>query len=101
MGGAKEAMLRHEEDVAMATSYLVSKGALEKCEYHGEVYGGGMWDLEGDFWRNAMADRNRGDRGPTPWAAAMGAREFTDLLKEAYEDHCGDECGYCAKHRDE
>jgi hypothetical protein len=35
--------------------------------------------------------------GPIPWAADMAAREFTDLLKEAYESNCGDGCGRCAK----
>lgn len=44
-----------------------------------------------------MADRNRGANGPVPWASDMEARKFTDLLKEAYEGHTGDGCGYCAK----
>lgn len=97
MGRAKEAMMEHEENVALAASYLVHNGTLEHCEYHGEIYGGGFWELEGDFYRNVMADRNRGENGPIPWAADMEAREFTDLLKEAYDSHCGDSCGYCAK----
>ena len=96
MGRAKAAMMEHEDNLALAAGYLVQKGVLEQCDFHGEIYGGG-WDLEQDFWRNAMADRNRGDNGPIPWAADMEAREFTDLLKEAYENHSGDECGYCAK----
>lgn len=100
MGRAKAAMMEHEENLARATGYLVRKGTLEECEAHGEIYGGGYWDLE-DFWRNAMADRNRGGNGPIPWAADMKAREFTDLLKEAYESHTGSECGYCAKNRED
>lgn len=101
MGRAKEAMLEHEGGLAAAAAYLVLKGVLEECEAHGEIYGGSFSELEPDFWRNAMADRNRGDNGPIPWAAEMAAREFTDLLKEAYENHCGDGCGYCAKIMDE
>lgn len=97
MGRVKEAMLEHESNLALAADYLARKDILEHCEYHGEIYGGGFWKLEQDFWRNAMADRNRGDNGSIPWAAEMEAREFTDLLKEAYENHCGDGCGYCAK----
>lgn len=99
MGRAKQAMIEHQENLQRAAAYLVRKGALEQCAYHEEIYGGGM-DLEEDFWRNAMADRNRGENGPVPWAADLEAREYTDLLKAAYEDHFGDECGYCAKNRD-
>jgi len=97
MGRAKQAMMENDENLALAAAYLVSQGKLEQCEFHGEIYDGGFWDLEGDFWRFAMADRNRGDRGPIPWAAELETREFTDLLKEAYEEHCGDCCGHCAK----
>jgi len=97
MGRAKDAMLEHEGDLAAATGYLVRKGVLKECEAHGEIYGGGFFKLESDFYRNAMADRKRRDNGPIPWAAKMAAGEFTDLLKEAYENHCGDGCGYCAK----
>jgi len=100
MGGMKDVMIKQQEDHAMATSHLVQKGILQKFEYHGEVFGGGR-DLEDDFWRNAMADRNRGGNGPVPWAASMEAREYTELLKAAYENHFGDGCGYCTKHEAE
>lgn len=97
MGGTKDQMIKHEEDLAAATGYLVHTGNLKRCEHHDEVYGGGGWDLGEDFYRYAMADRNRGDRGLVPWAAPMKTREFTDLLKEAYEDHPADSCGRCDK----
>jgi hypothetical protein len=100
MGRAKAAMMEHEENLARAAGYLVQKGALEQCPFHEEIYGGG-WKLEPDFWRIAMADRNRGDNGPIPWAAEFGAREFTDLLTEAYDQHSGDGCGYCAKNMED
>lgn len=96
MGAAKHDMMEHEENLARAANYLVEKDLLERCDSHGQIFGGG-WDLESDFWRNAMADRNRGDDGPVPWAADMEAREFTDLLKAAYEEHNADECYSCAK----
>jgi len=99
MGSVKNAMMEHEANLHFAAAYLVKKGALEQCPVHEEIYGGGM-DLEDDFWRNAMADRNRGENGPVPWAADLPAREYTDTLKSAYEDHLGDECGFCAKNRD-
>lgn len=37
---------------------------------------------------------------PDFFSSLLEAREYTDLLKAAYEDHFGDECGYCAKNRD-
>ena len=98
MGRAKEMMMEQERNVSVAAAYLVSIGRLEQCEFHNEITGGGDWELEDDFWRNVMADRNRGKRGPIPWAANMEAREFTDTLKAAYEEHCGDGCSWCAKH---
>lgn len=96
MGRAKAQMMEHEDNLARATEYLVQKGLLERCEAHDEVWGEG-WDIEPEFWRNAMADRNRGINGPVPWAVDMQAREYTDILKEAYESHTGDGCGRCAK----
>jgi hypothetical protein len=101
VGRAKEMMIEQEQNRALAATYLVSVGLLSRCEYHDEIYGGGVWDLESDFWRNAMADRNRGANGPVQWAADMEAREFTDTLKAAYEENCADECSRCAKHRAE
>ncbi|MEO0680173.1 MAG: hypothetical protein AAF192_07140 [Pseudomonadota bacterium] len=102
MGRAKAEMMEHEENLAAAAGYLVAKGYLQKCPIHDVVYGGGFGDLDdGEFYKFAMADRNRGDYGPVPWAAELEAKIYTDLLKEAYEEHAADECGWCAKHRDE
>lgn len=100
MGMAKRAMMEHEENLQQAAAYLAEKGVLEQCPYHEEIYGGDM-DLDDTFWRFAMADRNRGVNGPVPWASGMKAREYTDILKSVYDDHLGDECGYCARNRDE
>ncbi|MBZ9991411.1 hypothetical protein LB572_30405 [Mesorhizobium sp. BH1-1-5] len=97
MGGVKAAMMEHEENLAMAASYLVNIGRLESCEAHGTIYGGAAWDLEDDFYKQVMNDRNRGANGPVPWAAEMKAREYTDLLKEAYESHPGEACFACEK----
>lgn len=92
-------MMDHEHELSLAVSYLIRKGLLTRCEYHGEVFDAGKLDLDEDFWPIAMADRNRGENGPVPWAAEFGARDYTDLLKRAYEEHCCDECGFCANHR--
>lgn len=97
MGFVKEAMLQHEGHLAAASAYLVELDMLKECEMHGVIYDGGYWELESDFWRKVMNERNLGENGKLPWAADLEAREFTDIIKEAYETHCGDECGYCAK----
>lgn len=96
MGRAKAAMMEREDNLNAAASYLVQKDQLVECEIHGEIYSDNF-EIDPDFWAIAMADRKRGENGPIPWAQDMPAREFTDLLKSAWEDHCGDNCGYCAK----
>jgi hypothetical protein len=95
--GMDDDRLNEEAEVAMATSYLVQIGRLEECEAHGTYFGGGVWDLEEDFYKEVMNDRNKGDRGPVPWAAGMKSTEYTDLLLKAYKTHIGDGCNYCAK----
>ncbi|MGV2130875.1 hypothetical protein ACQZ4Q_01630 [Agrobacterium vitis] len=100
MGGMKDILIQQEENERAAVGYLVNKGILTVCEHHGTVYGG-SFELEADFWPIAMADRKRGKQGPVPWAAGLQPREYTDLLKGAYEDHCSDSCGYCDKLMDE
>ncbi|PBB69289.1 hypothetical protein CK228_08800 [Mesorhizobium sp. WSM4312] len=35
MGGVKAAMMEHEENLAMAASYLVDIERMERCEAHG------------------------------------------------------------------
>lgn len=97
MGGSKDDMMRRQDEIAVATAYLVERGDLTECENgHGVTYGGG-WKLEDDFWESVMGDRKRGDRGPIPWAAEMPTRYFTDLIKEAYDTNCGDSCAHCDK----
>lgn len=101
MGMAKAAMLEHQENLAAAASYLVDIGWLSHCEHHGVTFGGAEWDLESDFWKKAVGDWKRGENGPVPWAAGLGVREFTDIVKETYESHPGEQCFPCAKIMDE
>lgn len=92
-------MMDHDDELSQAVSYLIRKGLLTRCEYHGEVHDAGKLYLDKEFWPIAMADRNRGANGPVPWAAEFASKEYTDLLTRAYQEHCGDECGFCADHR--
>lgn len=90
----------HADNMGAATRYLVEIGTLEECWAHGVTYGGGGSDLDAAFYKQAMFQKNRGANGAVPWASKMGPREFTDLLKEAYEEHCGDRCEACAHYFD-
>jgi hypothetical protein len=101
MGHAKDMMMEREDNLRLATGYLVRAGSLEKCGSHGEVYGGGYSDLDDDFYRRAVGEWKKGEKGDVVWADGMEVREFTDLLKAAYEDHPADECYRCAKLRAE
>ena len=66
---ADDERLNEEGELSLASEYLVQIGRLEECEAHGVYYGGGVWDLEEDFYKEVMSDRNKGERGPVPWAA--------------------------------
>lgn len=94
MGVLKHAMMEHQDNLAVATDFLVSVGTLQSCEYHELVFEGDC-DL-GQLWPIAMAERKKGSNGRVPWAANMKARDFTDLLKEAYEQ-AAMSCGLCDK----
>ena len=65
MGGAKAAWMDRQDDVQLPPSYLVHVGQLESCEIHGERWADGF-ELDSDFYRQAMADKNRGAQGPSP-----------------------------------
>ena len=71
MGGIKNQMMEEQDNLRLATDYLVQIKQLEHCEGHGEVWGGGFFKLEGDFWPKVMGDRKRGiaglSLGPQIW----------------------------------
>lgn len=98
MGRAKEAMMERADDLNAAKGFLIELGTLKECERHGYVVGGDE-DID-RVWPIAMSERGKGARGKVPWAAGMTGREFTDLLKEAFEDSTGDCIGCDANDRD-
>ena len=95
MGGAKRAMMEHQDNLATATEFLISVGTLQTCEFHELIYDGDS-DLN-RLWPIAMGERKKGSNGRVAWAKDMEAREFTDLLKEAYEQNSAMSCGLCDK----
>lgn len=105
MGQAKRWMEEQQDNRNSATSYLVDTGELEECEIHGDIFGGGdaKSNLDADFWRKAVYEKGKGDKGLVPWAKDMKQREFTDLISAAYDDHFGDDCGSCdhQRHKDD
>ena len=96
MGVLKRAMMEHQDKQAVATDFLLSVGTLQSCKYHEHILLEGDCDLD-RLWRIAMAERKKGSNGRVPWAAKMKARDFTDLLKEAYEQNVAMSCGLCDK----
>ena len=95
MGRNKELLMERQENEILATQFLVSIGTLEKCEIHDMVYDG-----DGDLdrvWPIAMGEKKKGSSGQVSWGANMQTREFTDILKQAYEQNCGEECYLCEK----
>lgn len=73
-----------------ATRYLVQTGHLSYCEYHDEISDGGL-ELDSDFYRDATIAKQE---GRLPWAARMTQRQFTDALKEAYDE--GSDAFHCS-----
>ena len=95
MGGAKDLMMETEDLRRQARSFLVGIGTLDACEFHDFVYEGDR-DLERAYRvANALITKGELDIG------RHTRREFTDAIKYEVEQHIAEECGWCAKHRDE
>lgn len=97
MGSAKNAMMEHEDDVAMATGYLSTFGTLERCEFHDTVFLGDG-DMTSAYKRaNAMITA-----GEITLRDGQTRRDFTDLLLAAFEENgYADSCNQCDKNRDD
>lgn len=83
----------YEDKRETAISLLMQVGALTTCPVHHEIIDGGK-DIEGAY-----------KLGMSKWAKKQhpefeNAREFTDYIKDIYEEYADLECGLCAKVRD-
>lgn len=90
--------MNQDDSYQAALAYLLELGAISECSVHGYTEGGNQ-DLNA-YWPRAMADRNKGEVGPIPWAAKMSAQKFTDLLQSTYFDNSGDCIGCQQADRD-
>jgi len=93
MGSLKNQMMANDDNRAYATSLLVDFGTLQECENHSGTFFEGDGDMEAAYRRaNTMISRGEiklGDRT---------RREFTDSLKEAFDEHwVADGCNECAE----
>ena len=84
----------YEDKRETAMSLLLQAGALTHCPIHDEIIDGEK-DVEGAY-KLAMSR----------WAQKKhpefeNAREFTDYIKEIYEEYELGECGLCAKNFDD
>ena len=92
MGSMKQAAMEQEESYQEARDFLVEIGTLKECENHPGTHFDGDGDLE-KAYKMANARISRGDivlsHGDT-------RRDYTDRLKEVYEDNSGLEgCQAC------
>jgi hypothetical protein len=83
----------YEDKRELAVSLLMQVGALSTCPVHDEIIDGGK-DVEGAY-KLAMSKWARGKH-----PEFENAREFTDYIKEIYEEYEDGECGACANVRD-
>jgi Bacteriophage lambda ea8.5-related domain len=89
MGFAKEQMLHHQDQIAVATDIAVEAGVLSRCEFHDTVldneteptdaYKLANWKFSHGKLRDAFETR----------------REMTDAVQEAIQDSSSFGCGLC------
>ena len=93
MGGAKDQMIRDEDNRRWALSILAEAKVLEFCPYHGEYYyDGGNDVLEAYKLANAKITAGEAHFSPDE------RREATDAIKSAFEAHdFVDGCRRCEK----
>ncbi len=96
MGGAKRMLEEHERKLAIATQIAVEAGALKTCELHDDTYMEGDRDVQ-EAYKLGNTKFTKGDI-----AGEFESRtEMTDYIKRAVEELASDECGSCARWRDD
>lgn len=95
MGIMKQMAMAKEAAYDEARVFLVELGTLEECENHPCTYFEGDGDLE-KAYRAANARITKGD---IVLSRGESRRDFTDRLKEVFDDNAGLEgCQECAEH---
>jgi hypothetical protein len=95
MGYMKQMAMAKEAAYDEARDFLVEIGTLKECENHPGTYFDGDGDLEHAY---KMANA-RITKGTTVLGRGETRRDFTDRLKEVYEDNSGLEgCQECEDH---
>jgi hypothetical protein len=93
MGGAKDQMIRDEENRRWALSLLAEAGVLEHCEFHDEYYCDGGNEVQ-EAYKLANAKISAGGAPFDP----DDRREATDAIKSAFEAYnFVDGCRSCEK----
>ena len=92
MGITKRCVEDEEALRQQALSLLVEVGALEECEIHSGTYFDGNGDLEAAYrLANARITSREVELDDD-----MSRRDFTDIIKKAYEEnYVLDECPAC------
>ena|SRR5438876_402141 len=83
-----------EELYEMALRVNCDAGSLKECEYHEAIYFDGGSDVQ-DAYKIANA---RITAGEIDLPDGVSRRDFTDVIKQAYEENSGlDGCSLCDK----
>lgn len=95
MSMVKRMMEAREDLRQLALGILEETSLLEECEsHHGTYFDGGGGDLE-DAYKLANSKITRGE---IELPSGMSRRDFTDVIKETYEDNSGvDSCQECER----
>lgn len=96
MGGAKHAWMEHQEKVAVAVRICIDAQTLQLCDWcESEVF-----EDTGDLEAAYRLANSRWTQGRHQYEQVFGTRRYmTDCIKQACEEHCGDECSHCAHMR--
>jgi len=96
MGGAKKMMEHEDNKRGVAAQIAIDSGVLERCPIHEEILLITGNDIT-DAYKLGNAKISAGDFV----GLFDDRRDMTDKIKEVVEDDGSDECGICARHRDE
>lgn len=94
MGFAKREMEEREHNRSLALQIALDARALRECDHHDGVYYDGSEDVEA---ARCLAD-SRIKSGELELPRGMSPEDFTDLIKEVYEENsASSSCWICEK----
>jgi hypothetical protein len=94
MGGAKRLMEENEALRGEALQICLDVGALEECENHPGSYFDGGEEIQEAY----KIANGRITNGEIELPSRISRRDFTDIIKDVYEDnYFAESCTYCQR----